>query len=407
MFPAGYIRHCLISFLLCLIIADAGIEAQDKRAQIPAVLNNSYFEVNTGYIYYPFNDKQLEDGYTLQSVDIPHAAVRLIPAGYEFNRYFSVQISYMRPVLWVRYTYSKDPDIKEVTRSVWMNVAGLTIKPTLPVSRHFSIYGEGGLSIVTRKGFNDDDSNPVITNANYSTYFFGGGMKYHINKNWGLMLSMVRSPENKISRQPATSFYSAGFSYKLLPFSEEHLEESVNSGYLFPEQVIQAGITSNVLGYGVNNFVSEGKIPVFWAGEAEVQYGLSINYQRNIFHGVKIFSLDWGASLSFWRTNVDRENFFTISVYPVLKWTLIHTRPADFYFFYSVAGPAYISRTTLDGKDMGEHFTFHDSMGTGIYFGEHRNLNTEVKIGHFSNGDLFPGNEGVKIPLSLNLGYCF
>lgn len=284
--------------------------AQGDRAQIPDVLHNSYFEVNIGYINYPFGETQIEDGFIFQSVQIPHAAVRIIPAGYEFNKYLSAQITYMRPVLWVRYSYKKDLIDTEVTRAVWMNVAGLTIKPSLPVSNRFSLYGEGGLSIITRKGFNDDNT-PVVTNANYSTFQFGGGIKYHLNKNWGLMLSMAYSPQNIKVKQPATSFYSAGFSYKLLPFSEEQLEETASTGYIYPKQIIQIGFTSNVFGYGVNNFVSEGKVPVFWAGEAEVQNGLSINYQRNIFHGARAFSLDWGASIGVWKSNVNKESFFT------------------------------------------------------------------------------------------------
>jgi hypothetical protein len=77
------------------------------------------------------------------------------------------------------------------------------------------------------------------------------------------------------------------------------------------------------------------------------------------------------------------------------------------YFFYSIAGPAFTSRNFLDGKNLGGKFTFQDHMGTGFLFGESRNLNLELKIGHYSNGDTFPANEGVKIPLALNLGYTF
>jgi hypothetical protein len=46
-------------------------------------------------------------------------------------------------------------------------------------------------------------------------------------------------------------------------------------------------------------------------------------------------------------------------------------------------------------------------MGIGIYSGKHRNINAEIKIGHYSNGDLFPQNNGVMTPLTFNLGYAF
>ncbi|MCX6325572.1 MAG: acyloxyacyl hydrolase [Bacteroidia bacterium] len=400
-------RVCIIIFPFFLLVFSFSASAQDERAQMPPALCNSYFEVNIGSINYPFDEKQLEDGYTFQSVTVPHTAVRLVLCGYEFNKYLSAQISYMRPVLWVQYTYNNGSAYSESTRSVWMNVGSLTIKPQLPINDHFTIYGEGGLCIITRHGFEDPEGTPVVKDANYASSLFGGGLKYHINKKWGLMLSAAYSPENSKVKQPSTSFLSAGFSYKLLPLTEIQLEKTAKMGYIHPKQMIQIGYSSNVLGYGVNNFVSEGKIPVFWGGEAEVHHGFTINYLRNIFHGAKVFSLDWGANMSYWQSNVNKDNFFTLSVFPVLRWTFLHTNPADVYFYYSVAGPTYISKVTIDGRDTGEHFTFQDNMGTGIFFGEQRNLNVEIKIGHYSNGNIFPENESVKIPLSLNLGYTF
>ena len=97
----------------------------------------------------------------------------------------------------------------------------------------------------------------------------------------------------------------------------------------------------------------------------------------------------------------------TLSVYPMLRFTALRTKPLDLYFNYSVAGPTFISKITIDGKDTGREFTFRDFMGMGIYAGKLRKLNAEINIGHFSNGNIFPSNAGVKIPLSFNLGYTF
>ena len=62
------------------------------------------------------------------------------------------------------------------SHSVWMNVAGLTAKTQLPVTPVFSIYGEGGLAILTRKGFQIDQST-VLKDANYATLLIGGGVQ--------------------------------------------------------------------------------------------------------------------------------------------------------------------------------------------------------------------------------------
>jgi hypothetical protein len=128
-----------------------------------------------------------------------------------------------------------------------------------------------------------------------------------------------------------------------------------------------------------------------------------------------VFSLDWGVSTSYWQSkgrgtglnNPSKEDFFTLSVFPVARFTVLHTKPFDAYFYYSVAGPTYISKVMIDGQNTGKHFTFQDNMGTGIYFGEKRNLNAELMIGHYSNGNLFPHNDAVKVPLTLKVGYNF
>jgi hypothetical protein len=85
----------------------------------------------------------------------------------------------------------------------------------------------------------------------------------------------------------------------------------------------------------------------------------------------------------------------------------LRTRPADLYFNYSAAGPTYLSALTIDDKKTGRHFTFQDFMGMGIFAGKNRNLNVEININHYSNGNIFPDNPGVKIPLTFNLGYAF
>ena len=157
------------------------IYAQDERAQFPTVMNNFYFEVNTGYINYPFTSFTVEPGYILNGIKIPHMALRIIPVGYDFNKYLSAQIAYMRPVLWVHFIYSLGPDEMEVERAVWMNISSITIKPKLPVSDKFSLFGEAGMAIVTRNGFEDYSGNPVVSNANYAALITGGGIKYHLN----------------------------------------------------------------------------------------------------------------------------------------------------------------------------------------------------------------------------------
>jgi hypothetical protein len=405
-----------VSLFFLLVINSLSAFAQDERAQLPLALRNAYFGVSVGSINYDFGASQFmahaPAGYTFNSTDVNHPAVRLVLYGYEFNKYLSAQLTYMRPVSWVFYYYNRGNE-QNVRSSVWMNVGGLTLRPQLPIAEHFSLNGEFGLGIVTRHGFNDVDENPIIKGVTYASVLMGAGVNYNINDNWRLTLSTAYTPQKKSVDQPATTFIAAGFNYKLKTVSDKKLQKAAETGYKNPKQWLQIGYSSNALGYGVNNTLE--KAVLFWGGDAEVYQGLSLNYQRNIFHTKKIFALDWGVSASAWQTkgagtglsNPNKEDFFTLSVFPVARFNFLHTKSLDAYFYYSVAGPTYISKKIIDGNDTGEHFTFQDTMGTGIFFGEDRNWNAEIKIGHYSNGNIFPQNAAVKIPLSLNVGYAF
>jgi opacity protein-like surface antigen len=387
---------------LTLVVVTLPATAQDSRAQYPRFLSRSYVGLNMGYIDYGFSAAQLEPDFQTESVHIPHLALQVLLLGYRFNEYLSAQINYMRPVKWVEYKVNTDQHVHYVR----MNIAGLTVKSRLPVTKKFSAYGEAGLGIITRKGFKLGEMDGV-KDANYASLLLGAGLQYRLNKNWDLKLSAAYSPPSSKANQPYMAFYSTGFNYNLQPLSDDRVQRNSSSGYIFPKNLIQLGYSTNHFSYSANDFVSKGSIPIFWGGEAEVAQGISIHYQRNIFHGRKLFSLDWGVSFSYWKSRKNKEDFCTLSVFPVFRFSFLHTKPADFYFYYSVAGPTYISKTTIDSVKTGKRFTFQDLMGIGTFIGRNRHINTEVRIGHYSNGNIFPDNEGVKIPLTFNVGYTF
>lgn len=393
------------TILLFAIFFSVMMIAQDERSQLPVFLQNSYFEVNVGSINYNFTKEQFTTlpGYDFQSVEVPHTAVRLVLFGYKFNKNFSAQISYMRPVYWVNYKYNHNNIYKKT--SVWMNVVGLTAKAQLPLSEKVSVFGEAGLGIITRLGGVGSDGVEIVKKANYSSVLLGGGLKYNLSPKIDILLSGVYSPENKKVKQAATSFISAGFAYKLNPISGEKIKAAELINYKHPKHLLQVGFSSLILGYNINNSLSN--IAVFWGGSAEVNHGITADFRQNVFHTAKYFSLDWGIGAGLYTSNINKEMFFTISAYPIFRFNFLHTKPIDAYLFYSVAGPSFISKTLIDGFDVGGKFTFQDNMGLGFYFGDSRNYNLEFKIGHYSNGNIFTNNAGVKIPLSINFGYAF
>lgn len=396
-------------FLLVFICFLNELKAQDDRFQLPLALQKSYFEVNFGSIDYNFSESQFENlpSYDFQSVEVPHPALRLVLYGYRFNKNISAQISYMRPIYWVNYTYANSNSVQNT--SVWMNVGGLTVKAQLPIAKKWALFGELGLGIISRLGGeNYITGETIVKKANYSTVLFGGGIKYSLNPKMDFLLSSVFSPKNNESNQPAISFLSTGFSYNLTKLADERIEEKRKEAKTIvvpPKHLFQVGYTSLVLGYTINNTLSS--IPVFWGGDAEARQGISLDYRQNVFNTAKYFSIDWGVGASFFESNIKKESFYALAAYPVFRFNFWHSKPFDSYLFYSIAGPSFISKTVIDDVDTGENFTFQDTMGLGFYFGEKRNSNIEFRIGHYSNGNIFRENPGVKIPLTINLGHAF
>jgi hypothetical protein len=376
-------------------------EVEDTRAQFPALLKNSYFSVNVGFIDYAFSDAQLQPGFRAESVAVPHVAARVALFGHEFTKNVSVQGTYMRPVRYVTYR-NVNGDLS--AHHVWMHFGGVTMKVRTPLTPRVSVFGEGGLGITSRSGFENGTAS-VVRDSHYAAPIAGGGVEYHVNPAWDLTVGTLYSPGRSPDAQPHTLFTSAGFRYTMRPLSPERVDANRSGGAIFPVNIVQLEL-STAYGYGVNTFVSR-RVPVFWGGNVKVDRGFAVHYTRNVFHSRRLFALDLGTSASHWRSRTDRDRFYTLSAYPLFRFTFLRTRSADVYAVYSLAGPTYISRSFIDGRDTGNRFTFQDFMGAGVFVGRRRNITLGVKINHYSNGNIFTENAGVKIPITVTTGITF
>jgi hypothetical protein len=374
----------------------------DTRTQYPALLENSYFSLNVGHIDYPFTAGQLEPGYTAGGIDIPRIAVRAVLIGHQFTPWLAVQAHYARPVRYVSY---RNINGEEGGHHVWMHFGGVTAKTQFALGRKMAVYGEGGLGLTSRSGF-EIGTMPVVRDAHFANALIGGGVEYRLTPNVDLVAGTLLSTGSGRQRQPRTVFSSGGFRYTLRPLPGDVVEANRRAGYIFPERMVQISYTTDALGYGFNTLVSK-KVPIFWGGNVKVARGAAVHYEQNVFHTRKTFALDVGASAGFWRSRDNAEWFRTLSVYPLLRWTLVRTQPADVYVMYSLAGPSFISKSLIDGLATGNAFTFQDFMGMGVFFGRARRLNAGVKINHYSNGNIFTENAGVKIPFTFSVGYTF
>lgn len=388
--------------VLCVRAPMLAQSPDDTRTQYPRLLRNSYITINAGAIDQPFSEAQLQPGFRAASIDVPRIDVRVMLFGRELNRFVSAQASYMRPLNYVTYTSVRPGDTG--AHHVRVNFGAVMLKARAPLGGRWSAYGEGGLGFTSRTGFSLGDT-PVVTDAHYASAVVGGGAEYRLTPNWTLTGGVTLSPGRASVNQPRTLFSSGGVRYTIRALPEDRAAANRDAGFVFPRQVVQLEYSSGT-GYAVNDFVSK-KVPVFWGGHAKVDFGIAPHYERNVFHTRKVFGLDVGASAGFYKTRQNNDRFFTLSLYPLFRFTFLRARLADMYFAYSLAGPTYISKIVLDDLDTGRHFTFQDFMGIGWFAGRNRNLNVGVKINHYSNGNIFTQNAGVKIPLTFSVGYAF
>ena len=377
---------------------------KDTRGEYPEFLTNAWFGGQLAYVNYHFTDQQLEPGYRSGATSVPHLGVRVDLLGYRFNKFMSVQGVYMRPADWVKYA---NVNGDRQSHQVWMNFGAVTVQGKAPINERISGYVEGGFGIASRRGFEDANGNPVVRHAHFNSLVLGAGLLFHASPSWDFTTGVTYIPHHAEDKQPASAFVTTGVRYNIAAEPATQIEHSSadTSGYIFPEHLVQLEISTGH-GYGVNKFFSS-KVPVFWDGNIEIDHGFAVHYERNVFHTRKLFSLDLGTSGSFWRSHLNEDHFMTFSVYPLLRFTLVRTKPADFFFMYSVAGPTYITKRYIDGLGTGGNFTFQDFMGAGAFLGEKRNVSLGFKITHYSNGNLFVDNAALKVPVTINLGYAF
>lgn len=393
----------LLLFSVSMSIAYANNPSPiDPNRELPTIFRHSYVGMSMGWMDAPFTNENLENNLVATSTEQPHAAPRIF-LGHFFNPYFALQLSLMRPINWMHYHGILTPD---QSGTVWQSLFGITARPTLPLSNKFSLYGDLGLGLISRHGFTVNGltavSSEVIPNL-----LTGGGITYAFTPRWHYDLGVSYTPAKNSVKQPRIVYAYTGFYYLMLPSKEQH-EQSRHPRYYFPLNFIQAGFfTDELFHANANKYVSEGGLPIFWGGKIKNRNAVYVIYERNFFHTQRSFSLEWGVSAARYQSQQLGQTYYTFSLLPALKLWLIRGRTVDFYFTYSIGAPTYITRHVIDGIDSGQNFTFQDLLGFGFFLGREKRFNVNVKIGHYSNGNLFPLNCGIAVPLTIAAGFTF
>jgi hypothetical protein len=400
-------RNAIVVMVLLAAYGAATALAQQTASPpdtYPAWLANSYFGFNVGWLGQSFTSRQLEPGFQAASIDEPHIAARVILFGHEFTPHLGAQLTYLRPVQFVQY---RDVNGDAVGHSVWTGFGGASLKARAPLAGRTSVYGEAGLGIASRHGFNQNGV-PVVRDASHASLLLGAGVEYRLRPSWDLTAGATFIPGNASDHESGALMIDGGFRYTIRPTAAGASAAVAQAGAAaapFRPNLLQVEYTG-AFGYSIVNFLST-TVPIFWNGIVQVDRGVAVHYDRTVFHTGKLFAIDAGTSVGVWRTRTDRQDFYTFSVYPRFTFTPIRTRPVDAYFCYSLAGPTFISSRTLGEADLGSQFTFQDFLGGGVVLGAAKHVVLGVKINHYSNGNLFPENAAVVVPVTFTFGWAF
>lgn len=402
----------VLFFIFLLSINISCQEKNNSKIQPSKFLENFYYSINFGGIFYPFSNDNLIEGYKSDTFSRNWFSGKL-GFGYKIKENLALQFGVIRPAAWFKYDNINNIGYE---RTVWVNAWYLSLKKNINLHKKLSVYGELGAANVTRVGFSIDDQ-IIYPDAHFGSLFYGFGFNYKLNERWRLALNGTFMPKSVKNNQPSISQTSFGFEYHIQKVdSKLALEYENDKRYFFPDNILQISYGSSEIGFGANKFFSMNLkvgnfesfgIPVFWLGTVRAKHSFSVTYQRLAFRTQKLFSLDWGVSATAFQTEATNENVLAFSIFPTMRFYLMRRKGFDMYTNYSVIGPTYLTKSNIDNLETGPKTTYQDTMGLGMFFGEKRNYNVELRIIHYSNGNIFVNNSGVAIPIQFTIGKTF
>lgn len=121
-----------------------------------------------------------------------------------------------------------------------------------------------------------------------------------------------------------------------------------------------------------------------------------------------LFSVYFDASYGHWWITDDSPNK-SLSIYSIAPYLRVYftKNPTISPFFEASIGPSYLSKTRIENRNLGIHFSFQDQLTLGADFGPDQHLYASISAVHYSNGSIASSNSGITIPIVLNVGYRF
>lgn len=159
-------------------------------------------------------------------------------------------------------------------------------------------------------------------------------------------------------------------------------------------------------------------------GQGRQQYAsqhnetLGIDYRFYRYMRSERQYIDLGVSYTYLETDtVADRRLHALSIYPQI--TLVPGKTskiaahspawAEPFFFVRALGPSYITENTFGERKQSHHFAFQAQVGVGVVLNPGRRARTVLSVSwkHFSNAGLYRNNDGIDVPLVIQVGARF
>gem|GEM_PF-3197442 len=136
-------------------------------------------------------------------------------------------------------------------------------------------------------------------------------------------------------------------------------------------------------------------------------YRVAAGYQPQLLTWQKTYIYVDASYGHWWVPGANTQGSISIySIAPIIRSYIKEFSLASPFVELSI-GASYLSKTRLNGHNLGMHFSFQDQLGLGLAFGREKRLAVSLSALHYSNASLGSHNSGITVPLIINLNYRF
>lgn len=153
-------------------------------------------------------------------------------------------------------------------------------------------------------------------------------------------------------------------------------------------------------------------------GSSQNNWSVSLDYNFYRFERSPRQHILIGTSYTYIKSDsAGDDDMYAVSIYPQVSfypergsWAYSKTPGwAEPFFYFRALGPSYISSNKLGDRQQAHNFAFQAQIGVGAVVKTRKDTEVIVALSwkHFSNANLYDDNDGIDLPLMLNIGIKF